>query len=61
MSSCILNDVWVSTGEIVPLSGAEEPLVAGKKTSNAHVGGDEMDSEMFWEMEKKKKRKKKKV
>lgn len=54
MSSCILNDVWVSTGEIVPLCGAEEPLVAGKKTSNAHVGGDEMESEMFWEIGKKK-------
>lgn len=30
----------------------------GKKTSNAHVGGDEMDSEMFWEMGKKKMKKK---
>lgn len=25
-----------------------------KNPSNAHVGGDEMDSEMFWEMEEKK-------
>lgn len=45
----------MSTGEIVPLCdalAAEETLVAGKKTSGAHVGGDEMDSEMFWEMKK---------